>query len=152
MKQLVHVDHGLTVRMISEEFSIGKDTVWKILTKNLEMHKLCVKMVPKIPSDYQKQQRFTVCQDITKYLEAEPDLLNFVMTGDETWVFEYDPEMKRQSHKWKSYGSLRPVKAKKSKSKVKVMLIVFFDIQSIVHFQFLPQGQTVNQIIYKKIL
>ena len=32
-------------------------------------------------------------------------------------------------------GSSRPVKAKKSK--VKVILIVFFDIQGIVHFEFL---------------
>ena len=32
------------------------------------------------------------------------------------------------------------------------MLIVFFDIQGIVHFKFLPQGQTVNQTVYKEIL
>ena len=79
----------------------------------------------------------------------EPDLLNSVITGDETWVFEYDPETKRQSREWKSYGSPRPVKAK-SKSKVKVMLIVFFDIQNIVHFKSLRQGQTVNQTVSKK--
>ena len=50
------------------------------------------------------------------------------------------------------YGSLRPVKAKKSKSKVKVTFIVFFNIQGIIHFKFLLQGQTVNQIVYKDIL
>ena len=44
------------------------------------------------------------------------------------------------------------MKARKSKPKVKVMLIVFFDIQGIVLFEFLPQGQTVNQTVYKKIL
>ena len=109
-------------------------------------------MVPKILSEYQRQRRFTVCQDITERLEAEPDLLNSVITENETWVFEYDPETKRQSREWKSYGSLRPMKARKSKSKVKVMLIVFFDIQGIVHFEFLPQGQTVNQTVYKEIL
>ena len=32
------------------------------------------------------------------------------------------------------------------------MLIVFFDIQGIVHFEFLHQGQTVNQTVYKEIL
>ena len=85
-------------------------------------------------------------------LEAEPELLNSVITEDETWIFEYDPEMKRQSHEWKSYGSPRPVKTRKSKSKVKVTLIVFFDIQGIVYFEFLPQGQTVNQTVYKEIL
>ena len=116
------------------------------------MRKLCAKMVPKIPSKYQKQKRFTVFQDITERLEAEPDLLNSVTTAGETWVFECDPKTKRQSREWKSYKSPRPVKARKSKSKVKMMLIVFFDIQGIVHFEFLPQGQTVNQTVYKEIL
>ena len=46
----------------------------------------------------------------------------------------------------------RPVKAMKSKSKVKVMFIVFFNIQGIVHFKLLPQGQTVNQTLCKDIL
>ena len=34
----------------------------------------------------------------------------------------------------------------------KALPIVFFDIRGIVHFKFLPQGQTVNQTIYKEIL
>ena len=56
------------------------------------------------------------------------------------------------SCEWKSYGSPRPVKTRKSKSKVKVMLIVFFHIQGIVYFEFLPQSQTVNPTVYKEIL
>jgi len=31
-----------------------------------------------------------------------------------------------------------------TKSKIKVMLIAFFDVSSIVHTEFLPQGQTIN--------
>ena len=95
VKQLVRVDCRLTVRMISEERSIDRDPGWKILTENLEMSKLCAKMVPKILSEYQKQRRFIVCQDLIKRLEAEPDLLNSVITGNKTWVFEYDSETKR---------------------------------------------------------
>ena len=37
------------------------------------------------------------------------------------------------------------------KSKVKVMLIAFFDIKGIVYFEFLRQGQRVNQYMYKEI-
>ena len=90
VKQLVRADRRLTVKMISEKLSIGRDAVWKILIENLKMHKLCAKMVPRIFSEYQRQLRFTVFQDITERLEAEPDLLNSVVTGDETWVFEYE--------------------------------------------------------------
>ena len=37
-------------------------------------------------------------------------------------------------------------------SQVKVMLITFFDDQGIVHHEFVPQGQTVNQHFYKEVL
>ena len=37
-------------------------------------------------------------------------------------------------------------------SKVKVMLIVFFDMGGIVHYEYVPQGQTVNQQFYLQVL
>ena len=56
VKQMVRADHRLTMRMIAEELSINKDTVWSIITENLEMRKVCTKMVPKLLSEDQKQQ------------------------------------------------------------------------------------------------
>ena len=93
-----------------------------------------------------------MCQDILKQLEITPDLLSRVVTGDESWIFEYDPLTKRQSLEWKSASSPRPKKARLFKSKIKVMLIVLFDVHGIVHLEFLPQGQTINQNVYKDIL
>jgi len=37
------------------------------------------------------------CRDILEQLETEPNLLKRVVTGNETWIFEYDPLTKRQS-------------------------------------------------------
>ena len=94
VKQMVHAEGRLTVRMITEELSINKDTVWSIVTENLEMCKVCAKMVPKLLAEDQKQQRVTVCQDIIECLEDDPDLLGRVITADESWIVEYDPETK----------------------------------------------------------
>ena len=35
---------------------------------------------------------------------------------------------------------------------MKLMFIAFFDISGMVHMEFLPQGTTVNQQVYKEIL
>ena len=93
-----------------------------------------------------------VCQDIVTRLETDPNLLGRTIASDESWIFEYDPFTERQNLEWKSPASPRPKKAMMFKSKVKVMLIAFFDVREIVHKEFLPQGQTINQHIYKDIL
>ena len=74
-------------------------------------------------------------------LETEPNLRKRVVTGDESWIFQYDPLTERQSLEWKSALSPRPKKAMVFKSKTMVMLIAFFDVHGIVHTEFSPQGQ-----------
>jgi hypothetical protein len=39
----------------------------------------------------------------------------------------------------------------KSKSNFKAMMIVFFDIRRIVRIDWVPEGQTVNQVYCKKV-
>ena len=152
VREKVHSDHRLTVRMIADELSMNSERVWRIITEDLGMRKVCVKMVPRLLNDGQKENRVQVCQDILKQLEITPDLLSRVVTSDKSWIFKYDPLTKRQSLEWKSASSPRPKKARLFKSKIKVMLIVFFDVHGIVHLEFLPQGQTTNQNVYKDIL
>jgi hypothetical protein len=53
-------------------------------------------------------------------------------------------EMKRQSAQCKFSTS----KEISPKSKVKTMLITFFDIRGILHYEFVPSGQNVNQAYY----
>ena len=152
VRQKVCNDHRLTLRMIANELSMNSERVWSIITEELGMRKICAKMVPRLFTDEQKERRVEVCQDILTRLETDPNLLGRTITGDESWIFEYDPFTKQQSLEWKSPTSPRPKKARMFKSKVKVMLIAFFDVRGIVHKEFLPQGQTINQHIYKDIL
>jgi len=82
-------------------------------------------------------------------LEIEPNFLHKIITGDESWVFDYDPEAKRQSEEWHTKTSPRPKKAGMSRSRVKTIIIVLFDI---VHKDFVPPGQTVNHAFFKDVL
>jgi len=82
--------------------NIDKETVMKILTEDLDMKKVCAKMVPKELTEEQKQRRVTICQDL---LERQDDILGHVITGDETWIYQYDLITKRQSAQWKTANS-----------------------------------------------
>lgn len=152
IRDLVRSDRRLTVRMIGEELNLSHTTVHQILTNELEMRKICAKMVPKNLSQDQKNIRKERCLDFLDSIENDPHFLERVITGDESWVFEYDPETKRQSMEWHTSTSPRPKKARMAKSKIKSMLICFFDIHGIVHKEFLPPGQTVNQHFYREVL
>jgi hypothetical protein len=50
--------------------------------------------------------------------------------------------------KWKIPHPVGPNKATQMKSKVKRMLIIFFDIKGNVHKEFVLVGQTVNSAYY----
>ena len=57
VRQILHENHRLTVRSIAEQVNIDKETVRKILTEDLDMRKVCAKMVPKELTEEQKQRR-----------------------------------------------------------------------------------------------
>ena len=116
------------------------------------MRRVSAKFIPKLLSDKQKQHRFQVAQELINRSENGADLLNRVITGDESWVYGYDPETKAQLSQWKSLGSPRPKKTGQSQSNVKMMMVVFFNSTGIVHHEYAPRGQTVNQEYYKSVL
>ena len=84
-RQVEWGDYRLTVRMIASHLDMKKDSVWKIITENLGMHKVCVKIVLTLLN--QKERRIQVCQEIIERLQTELDLLCRVITGNETLIF-----------------------------------------------------------------
>lgn len=150
--EIIRKDRRLSVRMLAEMVNINRETVRQILHNELNMQKVCAKMVPKNLTQDQKDARKESCTDILERLNEDPHLLERVITCDETWIFQYDPETKRQSMHWKSPSSPKIKKAKMSKSRLKAMLIVFFDIKGVILIEWVPAGQTVNQAYYKTVL
>jgi hypothetical protein len=60
--------------------------------------------------------------------------------------------VKKHEPYMESPNSLRPKKVRHVKSKVKIMLIIFFDIRGIVHKELVLAGQTVNSTYYCDVL
>ena len=57
IRQIMRKNRRLTVRGIAEQVNIDRETVRKILTEDLDMRKVCAKMVPKELTEKQKQSR-----------------------------------------------------------------------------------------------
>jgi hypothetical protein len=130
---------------------MDKETVRQILHVQLNVRKVCAKMVPKNLTQEQKDNRKNICSDMERITE-QVDVHESVITCDETWIFQYYPEMKGQSMHWKTPISPRMKKVRMSKSKVKAMIIVFFNIRGVIVIEWVPEGQTVNQKYYLEVL
>ncbi|KAL4153743.1 hypothetical protein QTP88_001576 [Uroleucon formosanum] len=150
--KIIRQDRRLSVRAVAEMVNIDRESVRKILVENLNIKKVCAKMVPKNLTIDQKFNRKEICSDTLKIIKDDPSFINNIITCDETWIFTYDPETKMQSMHWRTPTSPRMKKARMSKSKFKAMLIVFFDIKGIIFVEWVPSGQTVNQYYYKEVL
>ena len=78
--------------------------------------------------------------------------LQIIITTDETWLHNYDPETKEQSAVWKRSGSPPPMKARVTKSGEKTMFIMFADIRGMILMHVVPKGATVNARYYSKVI
>jgi len=150
--RLVHEDRRRTIKDIATIVNVSYGTVQTILTCDLNMHRVAAKFVPRLLTPEQKEHHVAICQELRHRAVDDPSFISRVITGDETWVYEYDPEAKQQSSQWKSPGSPRPKKARQSRSTTKSMLIMFFDIRGIVHHEFAPEGHTVNAEFFFSVL
>jgi len=91
---VIRKDRRLGVQAVAEEVNLDRESVRWILREELSIRKVCGKTVSKVLSDEQRERRKELCLDVLQRIENEPDLLNLIITCDETWIFTYDLETK----------------------------------------------------------
>ncbi len=75
------------------------------------MLKLSPKFVPRILTQEQKAHHVLLCEQNLARLRADKDLMEHVITTDESWFAVFDPETKANTLEWHPKGGLRPQKA-----------------------------------------
>jgi len=138
--------------MLADEGNIGKGTVRKIVVEGLRKRKICSRFVSHSLTPEQKDQRIAACRDLIATRDSDPDLFKKIVIGDETWCSAYDPTTKRQSAPWFGETSPRPKKLRFQKSRVKTVLMIFFGWQSVIHKEFVSEGETINAACYKGVM
>jgi hypothetical protein len=84
----------------------------QILTENVNMCCTAAKFVPRILTNDQKQRCINVCLELQEKANEDPTFTcNYRnITGDESWIYDYNTKTKQQLSQWKSPQSPRTKK------------------------------------------
>ena len=115
IKNFMDKDRRVFIETISAQFDVSVGTVHTIIREELKMQKICAKFVPRVHREDQKGSRCHDNREMVKLINSDPAVLDALVTCDESWIYCYDPETKRQSSQWKHAGTPIPKKAKQSK-------------------------------------
>ena len=93
IKNFMDKDRRVSIETISAQFDVSVRTVHAIICKELKMRKICAKFVPRVLREDQKERRCHDSREMVELINSDPALV----TCDESWIYCYDPESKRQS-------------------------------------------------------
>ena len=151
VKKLIEEDARYTMQEIQELSGIHLSSVLKILRERLGLRKICAHWVPHLLTDKQKQSRVRLAsQVIEKYDKCDPRRLEEIVTGDETWIYHFQPDYKAKNKVWVSSEGDRPVIARRCKTSNRMLYEIFFDSKGPVLHIPGPKGSSVTGKFYRK--
>jgi len=126
--ELILEDRRISAKSIAEQLGISRERVGFIIHEDLDKRKLSAKWVPNCLKVDPKLQRCQSSELLLEFFRCDPrDLLSRLVTMDETWLYNYDPETKQQTMKWRHSGSSSPNKFRMPKSVGKVLAPIFLE-------------------------
>lgn len=113
---------------------------------------MCTHFVPYKFTDDQKLHQIQHCKDIVKEAKKEENFSCNIVTGGETWCFQYDPEAKPSKFRMHAKKSTGNQKIRVEKLQVMIMLICFYDAKLIVHHEFVSLDTKFHAPFYIGVL
>ena len=138
-------DHRVSIETISTQCDVSVGTVHTIICEELKIRKICMKFVPRVLREDQKERHCHDSREMVELINSDPAVLDALVTCDEIWIYCYDPETKRQSSQWKHAGSPRHKKARRANPPTNFWWFLFFDSTGMIYMHWVPTGQTVNK-------
>lgn len=102
------------------------------------------KWIPHDLSENNKNQRIMICTSLLSRQNRLP-FLEQIVTGDEKWVLYVN--VKRR-HQWVDKDKAPQPLAKQGLHPRKIMLSLWWNFKGILHFELLPNNQTINSNFY----
>ena len=102
------------IETISAQFDVSVGTVHTIIRVELKMRKICAKFIPRMLRENQRERCCHDNREMVELINSDPTVLDALLTCDESWIYCYDPETKRQRYQWKHVDSPGPKKARQN--------------------------------------
>ena len=127
VESLIEMDLKMTYAEIQVIMKISSGCLTRILRDCLDARKRWARWVPHNLSEEQKRGMMDWCTHMLRKFDGRrsPPVWD-IAKGDETWVYQYDPETKQQSAVWVFPDENPPVKFKRNRSASKQMIACFF--------------------------
>ncbi|UYV82962.1 hypothetical protein LAZ67_22001552 [Cordylochernes scorpioides] len=98
---LIKENPRTTLLELEQDTGISKTTIGRIVTEDLKLKKTPAKFITRFLTNEQKLCRLATCEDMMEMTRKDPEWEDKIITGDETWVYGYDPETNPQSAEWR---------------------------------------------------
>lgn len=152
VQKLIDEDARVTYAVVEQRLGLSAKAVHTIIHEHLNLSKKSARWVPRILTPDHKRRRVDFCrQFLTAFRNGESSNMKMILTGDETWLYNHDPETKQQSMEWSSVGAAPPTKALRARSAGKVMVACFFTMDGFFHYVPVEDGRTVTAQWYTTV-
>lgn len=152
VRKLIKEDRHVTYREIQETLGIGMSQIQIILQQELGVRKLFSRWIPHLLSDDQKAARVNWCRKtLKKFNGGSSNAVFSIVSGDESWIYAYEPETKNQSRVWVYEDEPKPTKVIRSRSTIKKMVATFVSKSGHVATVALEDQRTVNADWYTSV-
>ncbi len=102
--------------------------------------------MPHALTDRDRRLRLEFAHELLAQVAHDPRCLNWVVTTDKCWFYQYDPRCKECNKEWLHKDEDRGQVVCRERSVKKVMLVPFFDSRGLLHWEYFH-----NQNITKEV-
>ena len=90
------------------------------------MKKVSTRWVLKLLTPFQRANHVDCCQEFSQENEVnQNNYCDRIVTGDEIWVYYYDPLSQQEAQLWKKTGEETSTRLHRTRPAEKIMMVIF---------------------------
>ncbi len=140
VRAVLQADKRTSVKEVARSTGLSIGTTHWIIRQDLQRKKHPAKWIPHLLTQQQKDNRVRQSRRALAVLRRRQNPVEHIIAEDESWFWVWDPDCKRNTCQWLEAGEDRPQKVRQEHSTLKMMLVMCFDREGVVHKEWVLRG------------